>query len=67
MEKSIYRDFDSIQFDKTTHIRYNLGYDRILKKMNKKLGYNYENLLDIVEVLGLTARHMPTIPNLRVV
>ena len=66
LEKSIYREFDSIQFDKTTptamseHIRYNLGYDRILKKMNKKLGYNYDNLLDIVEVLGLIARHMPT-------
>ena len=64
--KRIRKTYDSIQFDKTTptamleHIRYDFGYERTLKKMSEKLGFNYENLLDIVNVLGLIARHTPT-------
>ncbi|MEY9970704.1 DNA helicase-2/ATP-dependent DNA helicase PcrA [Lysinibacillus sp. RC46] len=64
--KRIRKTYDSIQFDKTTpsamleHIRYDFGYERTLKKMSEKLGFNYENLLDIVDVLGIIARHTPT-------
>ncbi|MCT6816919.1 MAG: ATP-dependent helicase, partial [Lysinibacillus fusiformis] len=64
--KRIRKTYDSIQFDKTTptamleHIRYDFGYERTLKKMSETLGFNYENLLDIVDVLGLIARHTQT-------
>ncbi|WP_232733047.1 3'-5' exonuclease, partial [Lysinibacillus xylanilyticus] len=64
--KRIRKTYDSIQFDKTTptamleHIRYDFGYERTLKNMSEKLGFNYENLLDIVDVLGLIARHTST-------
>lgn len=64
--KRIRKTYDSIQFDQTTptamleHIRYDFGYERALKKMSEDLGFNYENLLDIVDVLGLIARHTST-------
>lgn len=64
--KRIRQTYDSIQFDQTTptvmleHIRYDFGYERALKKMSEDLGFNYENLLDIVDVLGLIARHTST-------
>ncbi|WP_339279867.1 ATP-dependent helicase [Lysinibacillus sp. FSL P2-0066] len=64
--KRIRKTYDSIQFDQTTptamleHIRYDFGYERALKKMSEDLGFNYENLLDIVDVLGLIARHTAT-------
>lgn len=64
--KRIRKTYDSIQFDQTTptamleHIRYDFGYERVLKKMSEDLGFNYENLLDIVDVLGLIARHTST-------
>lgn len=64
--KRIRQTYDSIQFDQTTptvmleHIRYDFGYERTLKKMSEDLGFNYENLLDIVDVLGLIARHTST-------
>ena len=64
--KRIRKTYDSIQFDKTPpttmleHIRYDFGYERTLKKMSENLGFNYENLLDIVDVLGLIARHTST-------
>lgn len=64
--KRIRKTYDSIQFDRTTptamleHIRYDFGYERTLKKMSETLGFNYENLLDIVDVLGLIARHTQT-------
>lgn len=64
--KRIRQTYDSIQFDQTTptamleHIRYDFGYERALKKMSEDLGFNYENLLDIVNVLGLIARHTST-------
>lgn len=64
--KRIRQTYDSIQFDQTTptamleHIRYDFGYERALKKMSEDLGFNYENLLDIVNVLGLIARNTST-------
>ncbi len=42
------------------HIRYDLGYERSLKKMSEHLGFNFENLIDIVDVLSLIARHTST-------
>ena len=64
--KRIRKTYNSIQFDKTTptamleHIRYDLGYERSLKKMSEHLGFNFENLIDIVDVLSLIARHTST-------
>ena len=64
--KRIRKTYDCIQFDKTTptdmleYIRYDIGYERTLKNMSEHLGFNYENLLDIIDVLGLIARHTTT-------
>lgn len=64
--KRIRKMYDSIKFDKTTptsmleHIRYDFGYERTLKKMSEEYGFNYENLIDILNVLGLIANHTPT-------
>jgi len=64
--KQIRQTYNSIQFDQTTpttmleHIRDDLGYERSLKKMSEHLGFNFENLIDIVDILGLIAAHTST-------
>lgn len=64
--KRIRKTYNSIQFDKTTptamleHIRYDFGYERSLKKLSERLGFNFENLIDIVDILSLIARHTST-------
>ena len=42
------------------HIRFDFGYERSLKKMSEQLGFNFENLIDIVDVLSLIARDTST-------
>lgn len=64
--KKIRLKYNSIQFEKTSPsdmlemIRNDFGYERALKNMSEGLGFNYDNLIDIVDVLGLIAEHTPT-------
>ncbi len=64
--KRLRQTYNSIQFDKTMPtdmldtIRKDLGYEKALKKMSESLGFNYDNLIDILDVLGLIASHTKT-------
>ncbi len=64
--KQLRQTYNSIQFEKTMPtdmlkiIRKDLGYEKALQKMSESLGFNYDNLIDILDVLGLIATHTTT-------
>ncbi len=64
--KRLRKTYNSIQFDKTLPtdmletLRKDLGYEKALQKMSESLGFNYDNLIDILDVLGLIASHTTT-------
>lgn len=64
--KRLRKTYNSIQFDKTLPtdmletIRKDLGYEKALQKMSESLGFNYDNLIDILDVLGLIASYTLT-------
>ena len=65
--KRLRQTYNSIQFEKTMPtdmletIRKDLGYEKALQNMSESLGFNFENLIDILDVLGLIASHTTTI------
>ena len=65
--KKIKKAYARVQFDKTKPsdflelIRQELGYDRMLSNMSERLGFNYDKLIDILEVLQLIAQKEQTL------
>ena len=64
--KRLRQTYNSIRFDKTMPtdmletIRKDLGYEKALQNMSESLGFNYDHLIDILDVLGLIASHTTT-------
>lgn len=65
--KRIRRAYQLVDFEKTTPtemlsiIRKDFGYEKSLKNLSESFGFNYQNLIDVLEVLTMIAKNTSTL------